>query len=312
LKTIRYAFGISLLTVIFLGAAMAQSPQTFVSGQGKDKGSCSQTAPCRTFTQAISQTIAGGAVIAMDSATYAPFTVTKALTVEAPFGAAVTVNSGDGIDIDAGATDTVILRGLTINSQGSSGNGIVLNSAGTLHIEHCVVNAFTEFGASGITIAGAASVFVKDTIARDNYNGIGVALGSAAGVTATITLEQVHLDANRIGLSIATEAGQQVTGAVGHSSASGNAAAGFVLNANAGGNISMNIDSCLLTNSGIGLVVESSSTSAATAYIAFCTLSHNTINGFDVGGSGAIFSRGNNTVSDNGPNQGALTSFASQ
>ncbi|HEY6329857.1 MAG TPA: right-handed parallel beta-helix repeat-containing protein [Blastocatellia bacterium] len=309
---IKYALGTSLLAVFFVGAAMAQSARTFVSGQGKDKGSCSQTAPCRTFTQAISQTSAGGAVVALDSATYTPFTVTKALTVEAPLGAAVTVSSGDGVDIDAGANDTVILRGLTINNQGSSGNGIVLNTAATLHIEHCVVNAFAEFGMSGIAVAGPASVFVKDTIARDNYNGVSVTMGSAAGVTATLTLERVHLDANRIGLSIVTEAGQLVNGAVQSSSASGNGAAGFLINADAGGTISMNIDNCLLTNSGIGLVVESSNTSTAAAYIAFCTLSHNTVNGFDIGGTGAVFSRGNNTLSDNGPNQGSLTALASQ
>src|ERR1700733_9547982 len=149
MKPIRFALGVVVFGAFFATASIAQSTRTFVSGQGKDKGSCSQTAPCRTLTKAISQTSAGGVVVALDSASYAPITITKAVTVEAPAGAAITVTSGDGIDINAGVTDVVILRGLTVNNQGSSGNGIVFNTGATVHIEKCIANGFNAFGMSG-------------------------------------------------------------------------------------------------------------------------------------------------------------------
>jgi len=303
----------ALMSLMLLAMpSKAQSARTFVSGQGKDKGACTQAAPCRTFTQAMQQTIAGGVVIAVDSASYAPFTINKAITVEAPMGAAVNVTSGDGIEISAGTNDVVILRGLTVNNDGSSGNGIGVNSGGTVHIERCVANGFSGFGMAGISITGPGTVLVKDTIARNNYNGIGANMGTSATATVSLTLDELHLDANRIGLFVQTQAGQAVNGSIHNSSASANADVGVLINSNAGGNISLDVESCLFTNTGIGMVTESAGTGAATAYISFCSITHNTINGFSISGTGAIFSRGNNTLADNAQNIGTLTSLAGQ
>jgi len=76
-------------------------------------------APCRTFGQAISQTNQGGEVIVLDSAGYGPTTINKAISLIAPPGvyAGISVFTGDGIDIQAGSSDTVIVRGLTVNDQ---------------------------------------------------------------------------------------------------------------------------------------------------------------------------------------------------
>jgi len=312
LKVIRLAPAAFLFAMVLAAISLAQSPRTFVSGQGKDKNPCSQTSPCRTFTQAIAQTAAGGAVIALDSGSYAPFAINKAITVEAPGGAAITVASGDGIDVSAGVSDIVIIRGLTVNNQGSSGNGIVFKGGGTLHIERSVANGFSGFGMSGISITSPANIFVKDTIARNNYNGLALNIATGAPATATITMDQLHLDANRIGLFVQTQTGQTVTGTIGNSSASGNSDAGILVNANAGGSISLNVESCLLTNTSIGLIAESSTAGSAAAYISFCSIAHNAVNGFEIGGQGAIFSRGNNTLIDNGQNVGSLTTLVAQ
>jgi hypothetical protein len=68
-------------------------------------------------------------VVVLDSAGYGAFAITQAVTVQAPPGvyAGISVFSGDGITINAGGSDTVILRGLTVNNQGSNGNGILFN-----------------------------------------------------------------------------------------------------------------------------------------------------------------------------------------
>src|SRR5260370_42406683 len=101
----------------------------FGSGGGRDSNPCSRTGPWRTFGQAISQTNAGGEVVVLDSAGYGVFTISSAVSITAPPGvyAGISVFSGDGIDINAGASDIVILRGLTGNNQGSSGSGLVFN-----------------------------------------------------------------------------------------------------------------------------------------------------------------------------------------
>src|SRR5262252_4604757 len=137
------ASGSFLFLVLHAPASLAQVQRTYVSGLGSDANPCTRTAPCRTFTQAISQTNAGGEIYVLDTAGYGPFAINKALSVVAQgVTAGISVFSGDGIDINAGPSDTVILRGLTINNQGGAGNGIVFTSGLRLQVESCAVSGF--------------------------------------------------------------------------------------------------------------------------------------------------------------------------
>src|SRR5215472_5606673 len=68
-----------LLTVLVSGASGQQ--RTFVSGLGSDGNPCTRQAPCRTFTQAISQTTAGGEVVVLDSSGYGAFTIAKSVAI---------------------------------------------------------------------------------------------------------------------------------------------------------------------------------------------------------------------------------------
>jgi hypothetical protein len=114
----------------------------------------------RTFTQAISLTSARGEVIVLTSAGYGPFTINKAVIVEAPPGvyAAITATgTAHGINIAAGPRDTVVLRDLTVNDQGSTGHGIFFNTGGRLHIESSIANGFSDLGTSSIYIATRAT-----------------------------------------------------------------------------------------------------------------------------------------------------------
>jgi hypothetical protein len=292
--TLRFAVGSILFVALFATASMAQNNRTFVSGAGLDSNPCSLTSPCRTFGQAISVTNAGGEVVVLTSAGYGPFAINKAVTVEATAGvyAGITVTgSSDGIDINAGSTDIVILRGLTVNSEGSTGNGIVFNSGATLHIESCVVNSF-------------GNVVVKSTIARGNGNGILVdPTGTGTTATADVAMDHLHLDGNSAGLVVSpTGSGATVTAAIKNSSASGSTGTGMVA---VGSGAALDIEGCLIANDSVGV----SALTGGTMSISNCTISY-CLTGYNNSG-GTINTRGQNT-NTSPANTGRLTALAGQ
>jgi nitrous oxidase accessory protein NosD len=201
MKTINFTLGSFLLLALLVSSGNAQQ-RTFVSGLGSDSNPCTRAAPCRTFGLAISQTNAGGEVIVLDSAGYGPVTINKAISLIAPpgvYSGITAASSGDAIFISAGPADTVILRGLTVNNQGSLFSGIRQEVGGTLHVENCVVNGFNLGGdSSGITFAGPGKLEVKDSIMRGNLFGIGIfsPSGLAAGV-----IDHVRLEGNQTGIN---------------------------------------------------------------------------------------------------------------
>ena len=300
--TLRLALGSILFVALFATGSMAQNNRTFVSGAGSDSNPCSLTSPCRTFGQAISVTNSGGEVVVLTSAGYGPFTINKAVTVEAPAGvyAGITATGlSDGIDINAGSMDIVILRGLTVNSEGSSGNGIVFNSGAALHIESCVVNGFTD--GSGIAINNFGNIFVTDTIARGNDAGIQV--DPTGTGTVYISMDHLHLDGNGTGLLVVpTGSGTIATAAIRNSSASDNRETGM---AAIESGASLDIESCLIANNGTGLSAED----PAKVSISNCTISRCTT-GYDNNG-GTIFTRGQNT-NTSPANIGSTTPLAGQ
>ena len=117
-----------VLTVVLLwaGLAGAQASRTWVSGVGDDANPCSRTAPCKTFAGAISKTAAGGEIDALDPAGYGALTITKAITIDGGGGqvASVLVSGTNGIVVQAGPSDQVILRNLRFNGIGTGINGI--------------------------------------------------------------------------------------------------------------------------------------------------------------------------------------------
>src|SRR6185436_18448015 len=115
-RTRRYAPAVLVLLSAVAAArpAQAQLNRTAVSVTGNDVNDCSVATPCRNFARAISQTNAGGEVIALDSGGYGPFTVDRSVTVQAAPGvyAGVTATSGSAIVVGIGPGGKVVLRGL--------------------------------------------------------------------------------------------------------------------------------------------------------------------------------------------------------
>src|SRR3977135_2042756 len=130
-----------IFALALCSTAHAQT-RTFVSGTGSDGNPCSRVSPCRSFQHAHDVVVAGGEVIAIDSAGYGPITITKSVTITGEgVYAGINTSAGDGITI-ATAGIKVNLRSLMFEGLSSGSNGINVTAVGTLHVEGCVISGF--------------------------------------------------------------------------------------------------------------------------------------------------------------------------
>ena len=288
-----------VLTVVLLwaGLAGAQASRTWVSGVGDDANPCSRTAPCKTFAGAISKTAAGGEIDALDPAGYGAVTITKAMTIDGGGGqvASVLVAGTNGIVVQAGPSDVVILRNLRINGISGSGNGGINGirwlSGKALTVENCDIFGFTT---NGIDIAKAdgGKAFIHNTVVQN----VG---GSGLSVQSTTTNTSVDVDTSRFDLagSFGIIAGSFSRITVSRSVASGNGSAGFIASAGAG-TAELNVTESTSSNNITG-VQAGGGTAAVTVRISNVTL-HDNLNGLVVGANGTLKSFGNNFNSGSG------------
>jgi len=172
---------LALLSLCVSSSSSALANRVFVSARsGNDANACDNIlAPCQTFAGAVTKLNPGGEAIVLDSGGYGPVTITQSLTIEAPPGVVAFIHptSGDAVTINACSGDKVVLRGLVLNGGfPASGSGIVANTVGTLHVENCVINNFNGDG----VFSSATKTFIKDTISRQNANGIDIRAGRAS------------------------------------------------------------------------------------------------------------------------------------
>src|SRR5262249_20701861 len=207
MKRIALLSATTLVATIASSGAYALANRTFVSGTGSDSNPCSLSAPCRSFAGALAQTNPGGEIAVLDTAGYGAVSIAQAVSIvnEEGVEAGITVTSGDGITIDASASDIVNLRGLTIVGTGaSSGNGITFNSGGVLNIQNCVLRGFTSNSPNGnglnlvpnLVPTALADINVANTIVSGNLAGINLK-PSGTGITVTASFEQVQAIHNR-------------------------------------------------------------------------------------------------------------------
>src|SRR5687767_4629596 len=160
-----------LVSLASASVASAQATRTWVSGVGSDANPCSRTAPCKTFAGAIAKTAAKGELNVLDPGGFGGVTITKSIsTISDGNIAGVLVTSGNGITINALATDVINLRGLDFNGIGRGVPGVVVLSARAVHVENCLIRGFTQ-DAIDATV-GSTLVTVKDTLAQRNGPGL--------------------------------------------------------------------------------------------------------------------------------------------
>ncbi|MDQ3010230.1 MAG: right-handed parallel beta-helix repeat-containing protein [Acidobacteriota bacterium] len=294
---------LSLITLsCFIIAASAQSSRVFVSAaSGVDAGACTLAQPCRTFTYSLTQVNAKGEVVAVDSGEYDQVTINKAVTIQTAPGvyAGITVTTGtSAVRIIAGASDRVILRGLTLHAFGGQAgqSGIYITAGGTLHVENCVINGFSL---SGISVNNISEVFIKDTTVRDS--GYAVLVSNNAALIKAV-VENCRIENSIIGVHASSNARVVVRGSV----ASGQSSVGFLASPVGGTSAELTLENCLSSHNSIGVT----SCGNSIVRVSNSTITQNTTG---LSHTGTLLTRGNNTVEANSSGNGTFTgSFSAQ
>jgi hypothetical protein len=180
---------IAVVVLLSLGTATmhGQATRSWVSSFGSDANPCSRTAPCKTFAGALAQTVAGGEIDVLDPGSYGPVTISQAVTIDGGGQiASVLVSSGNGVVVQAGPNDVVILRNLQVNGIGAGANGIRFLSGKNLSIENCVIFGFVQNGVS-INLSAAGTAHIVDSVIKNNgsCSGAGCTSGTGDGIFAT-------------------------------------------------------------------------------------------------------------------------------
>ncbi|MBP1091185.1 MULTISPECIES: right-handed parallel beta-helix repeat-containing protein [Bradyrhizobium] len=226
--------------------AHAQATRTWVSGVGDDVNPCSRTAPCKTFAGAISKTAAGGEINCLDSAGFGTVTITKAISIycEGVVGG-VLASGTTGINVNAAATDHVVLRGLDIDGAGTGLNGIRIFQAASVVIEHCFIRNFNAAAGNGITTAPSnfnSMLLIRDSVISHNgtaADGTGININTNGGSTR-VTINNTAIHKNFVGLNVQGTSNVQVN----NSNISENLSTGFAL----GGAASARIGRSMIVN----------------------------------------------------------------
>jgi hypothetical protein len=296
---------VKLLAVVVLGTGItfAQASRTWVSGVGDDVNPCSRTAPCKTFAGAISKTAAGGEIDALDPAGYGAVTITKAITIDGGGGqvASVLVSGTNGIVVQAGPSDVVILRNLRINGIGTGLNGVRFLSGKDLNVESCYIFGFTQNGLDiALNQGTAASVHVYHSVFKNNGNvGIRATNAVAPPVQVGIDFTEIALD------SIGVEASQHSNVEINNSMISKSSSDGIKTDSASGSDAFIGIDHSEVLAGGNG-----ATSTAGNIFTSDTTYAYNSGTVFNKT-TGGLFTFSNNRVHDNGA-LGTATPFSPQ
>lgn len=296
----------ALLAIFVLAAAPAlgQATRTWVSGVGDDANPCSRTAPCKTFAGAISKTAAGGEINVLDPGGFGAVTITKSITISSEgFEAGILASGTNGVVINAGASDFVVLRGLDFEGANTGLNGIRFLAGGSLHVESCTFNRFAQKGIS-FEPSGMSQLTIKDTVIRNNLNSVnggGILIQPVGAALARVALDRVRVENNLFGIRAQDNASVTIR----DSEFSGNINNG-VLALSTGGSAQINVDDSMVSNSFGGTGIRANGVGALIR-ISNVTVTNNS-NGLAVQSSGQIISFGNNRIAGNTASDGAPTS----
>jgi len=308
LKTCAILIALSLISMLSADLAYAQATRTWVSGVGDDANPCSRTAPCKTFAGAISKTAAGGEISVLDPGGFGAVTITKSISIINDYsGEAGILGSGtNGITVNAGASDVVILRGLVIDGAPPTTpglNGIRFIAGAALHVQKCVIKNFQAASAgngNGILFApsGTSRLFVSDTIILHNggaSNGAGVMVKPTGAAAVRVSLSNVQVLNNTAGIILDGSGGTGgIRGGIHDSISAGNNGDGIVFHsvAGAGSILSMIDHVASFSNGGNGVLADGST---VIMLVGNSAVTANNI-GFATANSGQILSYQNNAV----------------
>lgn len=182
--------GISLVLLSFATGASAQATRTWVSGVGDDVNPCSRTAPCKTWAGAISKTLAGGEIDALDSGGFGAVTITKSITIDGGYAlGSILASLTTGVIVNAATTDVITLRRLSINGATGGLYGVRVRQARQVNIEDSEIFGFTGAPGRGVSVepldpAQITNVKIHNSKLEDNA-GAGIFVQGGGRVTIT-------------------------------------------------------------------------------------------------------------------------------
>jgi hypothetical protein len=183
-------FAVASAAIFYATPSQAQATRTWVSGVGDDANPCSRTAPCKTFAGAFPKTAAGGEINVLDPGGFGTLTITKSITIRSDhIEAGVLASMVNGIIINAGATDRVVLEGLDIEGIGDGINGVSILAGKEIYIIRCSIRHFAQNGVNLTSSTNGGHAFINDCFIEFNGGGVNVqGTANIASLTNTSVL----------------------------------------------------------------------------------------------------------------------------
>ena len=299
-------------TLAWAAGAAAQATRTWVSGVGDDANPCSRTAPCKTFAGAISKTAAGGEINTLDPGGFGAVTITKSITIGSdPQNGGILSAFSNGVTINAGVNDAVVLRGLTIQGSGNGLNGVRFLAGKSLTLQDCYISGHNTAAPNGTGVnmlpsSGAVSLTITNSAIFNNgvgSDGGGVIIQPTGTASVQAVLSNVTSTGNTVGLRAdASQTSGAVRVSITDSAFSGNTNGGVSALTLAGfGFASVSLQNVTSSNNGSGLNANGPGT---TVRFSYSSVVGNTIGIQQVNG-GVAQSYGNNVIGNISGNDGS-------
>lgn len=291
--------------LLFLASATcsATSTRTYVASAGSDANTaftCDATHPCRTFAVALTQTTAGGEIVALDAGGYGRVVIDRSVSIIGNPGVFAGIGvgaggNGTGVEIATAGVE-VVLRNLVITGQGGA-YGILMTAGSSLAVEKCVIANFSAYNQHGIRVQAAASVRVVETLFRDNYRAVSI----EDGAQAVVSRSEVHgvtrsgvtayvLSGGPVGVVSSVVVSDSVISGTRNGSDYGVAGQSLV----AGSTVEIQAKNSSLSHLSYGVAAENRSTVTVSG-----SLVTRNSHGLYQAGTGVLRSPGNNTVTEN-------------
>ena len=306
----------AILSLSMPAAVQAQASRTWVSGVGDDANLCTRAAPCQTLARALAVVDPGGEIDCLDSGSFAPITIDKAVTIDCGSGETGAVGSImssflTNIIVQAGPDDVVQIRKLTLNGIRGSGGGGTNSTSGVqylsgraLHLDNVNIMNFPNNGIDVATPGNTTLDVINSNIMNCANNGIGI--GAAGSGLLNVSLKGVKISQGFNGVRAADNGAATFHVSVVDSIVSSNSNSAFIATTG-GGRLTVLLEhSAAVNNGATGVLADGSNTEVHVSN------SHIFGNGTGVSATGgaALISYQNNEIKLNGKN-GAPTNVTS-
>jgi len=293
--TILYRPALALALCLLAGGAWAQASRTWVSGVGDDANPCSRTAPCKTFAGAISKTAAKGVISVLDPGGFGAVYISKSITIDGGGREGSILSSlQNGVTVNAGASDVVRLKNLSIDGVGNGINGVRFLAGAALILDNVKIHDTTGQGVL-FAPSGSSRLSISDSVIS-NHGGAGVLVQAGGAGVATVTITNTRLFDNSHGL----KAEDRSSVSIRNSDMSNNSNSGVLASSTIQA-VEVTVDSCQVVNNGLGNA--SSAAIKAKGALASILIADNTVtgnyNGLVSQDGGDVVSFGRNRVSGN-------------